>query len=106
MILNEHNILPRPRILIQNGHMILEAGQDKNITFKTKGAGTLNFLGDTQGGARAAGSSFVFPGLGGGGQNQQQILERLSNLEDVVNTEPGLAVRLRNMDTNIQQLMV
>ena len=33
----------RPRILIDNGHLVLESGRDKNITFKVSGGGKVNF---------------------------------------------------------------
>ena len=33
----------RPRILIDDGHLVLESGRDKNITFRVSGGGKVNF---------------------------------------------------------------
>ena len=87
--------------------MVLEAGQDKNITFRTKGSGTLNFVGHTGGGADMDGHSFVLAGLGGGGgRGLQQVQDRVARLEESVNADQGLTARLAEMDQRIQQLMV
>ena len=44
--------------------------------------------------------------IGGGGVNLRLMEERLSRLEEIVNLDPGLTARLRNMDSRISQLQV
>ena len=44
--------------------------------------------------------------ISGGGVNLRLMEERLSRLEETVNSDPGLAERLRTMEARISQLQV
>ena len=44
--------------------------------------------------------------IGGGGVNLRLMEERMSRLEETVNSDPGLAERLRTMEARISQLQV
>ncbi len=81
---------------------MLEAAENKNITFKTLGDGQLKFLGGTGYGLSRA--ALLSDGLSS--RDVQQLAERLDRVEEAVNAGPGLTTRLRNMDENVQALMV
>lgn len=71
-----------------------------------RGRGAVNFVGDKSGGLPSGsgsgeGSVQTF-GLGGG----KVFEERIDRLEEVVNSDPGLLTRLRNMEQKIEQLEV
>ena len=53
-----------------------------------------------------AGGHAVVIGGGGGGVNLRLMEERMSRLEETVNSDPGLAERLRTMEARISQLQV
>ena len=56
---------PRPRIAIENGHLVLESGRDKNITLRTLGSGAVHFLSSDASGGITDGSAGE-GGRGGG----------------------------------------
>lgn len=72
-----------------------------------RGSGAVNFLGDKSrgippGGGSTSSNTVQTFGIGGG-----QVLEdRISRLEEVVNANPGLLVRLQTMEQKIVQLEV
>lgn len=94
--------------MVEEGNLVFEGGDSKNITFRTRGGGVLNLVGlesdadlpDT------SGSNSVLDLLGGGRERQRQIDERLTRLETSVNAGEGLDSRLRSVEEQIQQLMV
>ncbi len=61
--------------MVEDGNLILEAGQGKNITFRTEGDGTLNFFGGSDGGASVRGGDFI-DGVGGGGTRRQREVQQ------------------------------
>ena len=85
--------------------MVLEAAQDKNITFRVRGRGNLNFVGSTTGSGTGDGDNDGGGGgmLIGGGRRLEQ---RLTRLETSVNGGEGMQERLRQMEERITQLTV
>ena len=82
--------------------MVLEAAQDKNITFRVRGRGNVNFIGGTSGSSSSSSSSSSGIMIGG----QSRLEQRLTRLETSVDGSDGIADRLRQMEERITQLTV
>ena len=96
------SFINRPKILVNDGHLVLESARDRNITFRVLGNGKVHF--PTSSDASAAGGDHVVIGGGGSFGNVRALEERVRRLEETVNADPGLARRLRAIDERISPL--
>ena len=88
---------------MENGHLILEAGANKNITFRTKGTGSLNFLSQTPEESPVKSQAVT---LAGNGANILSLEERVSKLEQKTDKNSNLPSRISQLEAAINDSIV